>query len=709
MKKIITITSLFLLVIALLLAGTTFYLSHYVDPNKYKGRLSQYVFAKTGQVLVINGNMEWSVFPWIGLRAKKLVYYNPHQFTPKIFVSAKEMDIKVKLVPLFTKKIEIGNITLNNAIINITKNKQGDFNWEALTKKDKKIEIQKETLSSTTLSNITVESLKIKDSKINWLDQLNHNQITITALNVTSNHIQFGKSFPLLLQLAVMKEKNKGLSLQLNTDITLPTRATRYQLSNLALEGHYHTEKTKLNFKLAGNLAGDLPQKAWNGQFNFHLNNIAGKLELKDNPNKPSHIMGTFSTDYFNAAEFLQDLDNPIAFKNEAALKSVYLISKVDIADGLIAFNQLHAIIDQIDIYGHLTYALKDNALFFNLTTNAINLDQYQLKSGNTNLSDASHQTQIKKADTHSSTFKTNGTLRITKLTSNKLQLTNLSAKLASSHDVWRISPLQATFYKGLINGNITLDKSNPNQTLIAIKQTIDHLDMKELLHQFSDSDKLCGSTYLTTDLVSTMNRKQSFLAGLNGKIKLVLSEGSIKGVDVIYQLSKAHAFLKHLPSPSISNTKKTAFSGLLADASVTNGILATDNLSLTSDYLKVNGKGTTNLHTKEIHYRLNALAQPKLANENHQIGQEITLYQVPIKITGSLAKPSVNLDFVELAKLFLVKEIQKPISQHLDQTIQSVKANLKEQVQNKLHHYSGTDILHSLIPKLKSTHSPTN
>lgn len=707
MKKTLTMTSIILLVFIILFAGSAFVLSHFVDPNKFKGKISQFVYAKSGQVLVINGNMHWSLFPWIGLKATNLTYYNAPSFTPKTFISAKEMDIKVKLIPLITGKIEIGNITLNDAVLNLIKNKSGQFNWQTITKdKNNPSEENQSNKTNNPLANLSIKSLRIKNGKLNWYDQQKNQQTSINSLNIDSKHIQFGQPFPLSLQFDLLNsKKEKDLSVDLNSDIILSSDYHQYNLQNIKFKGAYFNKDNKLNLDADGDLEINLQKQNLVSKINFEIDSIKGQLNLSGTQisNKP-HFNGTLSTDEFNLRKLMQDFGKSVDTKNPDAFKTVSLLSKINFANSTLQLNQLHAKLDKTDIVGSFSATTTTQNINFNLNANQIDIDDYL--SGKDNSNDQTTNDLATTEKTKPSAWSVNGILKVANATTDKIKISNILANLTMHNSVIRVSPLHANLYQGQLDGSVIIDKHLSNKTTIFIKQSLKSINVKELLHEVSDSDKLSGTANLTVDLNATTDINTSFLSALNGKMNLALSNGSLQGVDVIYQLSRAYSFIKHLSSAPITDSKQTQFAALTASGIITNGTINTEDLSLTSEYLKVTGKGSTNLVNKDIHYRLNALAQPRLADKYKEVGKEVTVYQVPIKISGKLNKPSVNIDFVELAKNFYAKQIEKPISQQLEKNINHLKDNLKEQVQDKIKSFSPGSLLNKLT---KSSDSNAN
>lgn len=693
MKKIIIIAGISLLALLVLLTGAALIMNQFVNPNKFKGRISQFVYAKTGQVLVLNGDMHWSVFPWIGLKAEHLVYYNPPSFSPKSFISAKEMDIKVKLMPLLTGKIEVGNITLNNATLNLIKNKNGQYNWQALSKSSDRKKTSTEASHSKAISNLTIGSLKIKKGKLNWYNEQTHTHTTIDALNISSKSMQLGSPFPINLQFNLLNyQRKKQLTFDLESKITISPDHQRFTFNNSILKASLFTGKDKLNFNATGQLEANLEKYTAHSQVKYHLNDMNGELNLiGQNLDKAMHFTGLVSTNKFNLKKALSDSGKNLDLKNKSALTMASLISHLDMTKQEITFSNLHAQIDDTDVYGKITYHLGMNQVNFSLNANQLALDKY-LKDSKTNDQTAMVADKATAPLTKKSAFIAKGIINIDRLEIDKLHLTHVVTNLFVTPQLIKFDPLRANFYQGQLNGLIAIENNKSDQTSITLKQAVNNVNLANLLHDYSNADKLIGTADLLIDLKSKTSQGINFINGLNGKVNISIKNGALNGLDIIYQLSRAHAFLKHLPTPSMADTKQTTFHSLTAEGKITNGLLTTDNLLLMSDYLKVTGKGTTNLTNNDIHYRLQALAQPRLANSSSQISKEFTTYQVPIKIGGKITKPSVNLDFVALAKAVYTQHVEKAISSTLKKGITQVTAK----------NYSPTNILKNLANTLQ-------
>ena len=124
MSKIIrySLIVLALLVVALLAAP------FFIDVNVYKGQIEQKVEDATGRKLSI-GNIEASLFPWVGIELDNVHLANRAGFAQRDFLSVERLHVKLALMPLFSKKIEIQHFEIVSPVIYLERRKNGESNW----------------------------------------------------------------------------------------------------------------------------------------------------------------------------------------------------------------------------------------------------------------------------------------------------------------------------------------------------------------------------------------------------------------------------------------------------------------------------------------------------------------------------------------------------------------------------------------------------
>ena len=90
-----------------------------VDPNDYKQQISEQVEKATGRTLNLEGGIGLSVFPWIALELGPLSLSNANGFQAEQFAKIDGAQIRIKLMPLLKKELEMDTVVLDGLILNL--------------------------------------------------------------------------------------------------------------------------------------------------------------------------------------------------------------------------------------------------------------------------------------------------------------------------------------------------------------------------------------------------------------------------------------------------------------------------------------------------------------------------------------------------------------------------------------------------------------
>ena len=114
---LIICVGLVVLVIATLLIAPAF-----IDIRDYKPEIEKLVTDKTGRPFTIGDDLNLSLFPWAGVSFSDAQLGNLSGFSEKEFVSVKSFEVRVKLLPLLAKNIQVKRFILNEPSITLVKN-----------------------------------------------------------------------------------------------------------------------------------------------------------------------------------------------------------------------------------------------------------------------------------------------------------------------------------------------------------------------------------------------------------------------------------------------------------------------------------------------------------------------------------------------------------------------------------------------------------
>jgi AsmA protein len=124
MRKIAIIA----IVIVVIVIVAVLTLPHLVDINKYRGQIQAQLQQRLNRQVQL-GAMSLSVFP-LGVEVKDVTIGDDPSFGSKVpFAQVGELDISIALLPLMSKNIEVDNLELKQAKIEIIRNAQGVWNF----------------------------------------------------------------------------------------------------------------------------------------------------------------------------------------------------------------------------------------------------------------------------------------------------------------------------------------------------------------------------------------------------------------------------------------------------------------------------------------------------------------------------------------------------------------------------------------------------
>src|SRR5258708_11540615 len=101
-----------------------------VNPNAYKGSIIAAVKESTGRELRLPGEIKLSVLPWVALELGPASLGNPPGFSDEPFLSFTHASVRVRLLPLLRKRLEVARIEVDGLDLRLRKKPLGRANWQ---------------------------------------------------------------------------------------------------------------------------------------------------------------------------------------------------------------------------------------------------------------------------------------------------------------------------------------------------------------------------------------------------------------------------------------------------------------------------------------------------------------------------------------------------------------------------------------------------
>jgi len=141
---------------------------------------------------------------------------NAAGFQDQPFATVEESDIKVKLLPLLTNKIEVSRIVVKGLIVNLAKNSQDVSNWSDLTAVDATKTGPSPSINNNVKQDETdalavsaISGIAVENALINWDDQRSGKHLLIKDVNLNTDKFVYDEPVAVDLSLVVLNPETK--------------------------------------------------------------------------------------------------------------------------------------------------------------------------------------------------------------------------------------------------------------------------------------------------------------------------------------------------------------------------------------------------------------------------------------------------------------------------------------------------------------------
>jgi len=622
---LIICASLVVLIIAVLLIAPAF-----IDIRDYKPQLEKKVTDATGRPFSVGDDLSLSLFPWAGISFSDLRLGNTSGFSEKELVSVKSFEVRVKLLPLISKDIQVKRFILNEPHITLVKNKNGQVNWAQPDDAKKKSSTEKTTKASKSeaaeaglpIKDLTVGEFSIKNGSILWIDHTANTRKEITAVNLTLKDVSLER--PITLSFSALLD-NQPLSIDgtvgpVGKDVkqaTIPLALDISALKELILQlnGKVSNPGSKPGIDMAVEIKAFSPRKlmaALGQKFPVETSDpdALGRLALKANLKGDQKKMVV--------SDGILNLD-------ESTLK--FSLNASDFSRPNLAFD-------------------------FNL--DRIDADRY-LPPKSAQQPAAEKPTQKQAADYEPlRKIILDGRFQIGQLVVNKAKIEDLQLQIKAKDGMFNLDPLKLKMYQGNVSGagNFNVQTNTPKSSL---SLNVENIQAGPLIRDVLEKDILEGVTNAQLKMAMSGDNADTIKQTLNGDGRLQFNDGAIIGIDLAGMVRNAKAAFGLAQKPS--ERPRTDFAELSSPFTIKNGIFDTPQTSLKSPLIRVIAAGNANLVKETLDFRV----EPKVVGTIKGQGDtsDRTGLMVPVLVSGTFAKPQFRPDLAGVAQKQLQDALQ--------------------------------------------------
>jgi len=677
------------------------------DANAYRQEIASAVEQQTGRQFRIDGDMALTVYPWLGLSMDNVRLGNAKGFGDRPMASIEHVHLAVKLLPLFSRKVELDSVTLTGLHLLLQRSAGGRTNWQDLTAQAGTSRAHVVPVASTRqqaaavpdwLRQAYLGGFYLHKAEIVWQDAASGRNIRVYGLNLMADDIALGRSVPV----TVAGEADMGNGLKLDyeggTRVNVATDLATAQAKSLHLECTAigpvpgHSQTVTLDGGVDANLKGGSTRLQ-----PLHIKwgpvNADGQLSVDTAQGAP-RAQGKLDVASFDPRELFNTLDRePPDTRDNDVLTSASMSTGIAFADGKLALNDLKAKLDDSTLQGRVVvndFSLPDVA--FNLHLDKLDLDRYlppESEGGGTPTPASPGEAAAASATAAFSPLKKlrlDGNFRADQLTATRVPLQDLRATMRARDGQLRIHPLQAQVYGGQYDGDVRVDATG-DQPVFHLDEKLKGIQAEPLLKAFTGKDVIRGLGSVAVNLQARGADTQAWLKTAVGKADFSFQDGAVKGLDLAARLRAA---MQSLKGKSVQNVEQaeTDFTELKGTLNIDDGIVRNQDLSAKSPLFRVSGDGKANLREQTVDYLLTVNLVGTLKGQGGESLDELKHLPIPVRFKGKLLDPGISLDLKEAISAQQRQKLEKKqekLKHDLQDQRDEEADKAKHKLQNKL------------------------
>ncbi|HDR2786464.1 TPA: outer membrane assembly protein AsmA [Enterobacter asburiae] len=543
MRRVLT-TLMILLVV--LVAGLSA-LVLLVNPNDFRAYMVRQVEVRSGYQLKLDGPLRWHVWPQLSILSGRMSLTAPGASAP--LVSADNMRLDVALIPLFSHQLQVNQVMLKGAVIQLTPQ------TEAVRTSDAPVAPRENTLPdapSDTGWSFDIGSLKVADSVLVFQHE-DDEQVTV-----------------------------RNISLKMEQD-------ANHQAA-IEFSGRVNRDQRDLTVSLDANVnAADYPH-----QLTADIQQLNWQLTGADLPTQGITGQGTLQAVWREELKQLE-LDNLNLQANDSNLKGQASVTLAEKPKWV--FNLQF---DKLNLENLLAAPSPDAA-----SADAPQNGQSQVKQPRPVISSNLDQPDYNGLRG----FTADVLLKANSVRWRGIDFTDVSSQMFNHNGLLVISELSGKMGAGHLSLPGTLDVRNDNPTA-EFQPRLENVEIGTILKAFNYPISLTGQMTLAGDFSGTRIDADAFRREWQGQAHLDLKDTRMEGLNfqqLVQQAVERSSDVKAKENYD-SATRLDAFT---TDLTLDNGQLSLDSMEGTSSLLSLTGAGTLDLvkETADTRFKVRVLS----------------------------------------------------------------------------------------------------
>ena len=691
MKAFGKILGLVLLGLLLIIVALGFALTHLFDPNDYKDEIRQIARDKAHIELTLNGDIGWSLFPWLGLELHDASVATMVKPTEP-YADLQMLGLSVRVLPLLRREVQMSDVRVEGLNLRLNRDKDGHGNWEDIGKVPATAKTDATSTPPTATEpapetsvvaekppqpiRLDIDSLTVNNARVEYTDERTGKSFSAESIQLSTGAVHDSVNIPLKLT-AFLSANQPALRVrtELNGEVRIARALQRYQLEDMKLSGEVTGDPLQgktMTFSAQGQLVLDKAANVaeWTG-IKISANQLRALGELKVNDlDKTPQVSGGISIAQFDLAKFVESIGQKLPAMAEGSLSKVELVSRLAATPTSLALDNINLKVDDSTFSGRI--AVEDFAkqsLRAVLKADTFNVDRYLPPKS----AEASSATQVRQAEVASteadamagagstplppaptkdawssdrllpverlSKLDVDADLTFGQLTLQKLPIHDAALKATGQGGLLTLANLRGDLYEGNFETTGTLDVRQPVPAL-NLQTKISRVPAEKILESQGKNPPVKGLVTLNSSLTGSGNSQKALIETLNGNASFVINNGVLLNANLEQQLCKGIATLNRKTLSGEPRGKDTPFQELKGNLTFRNGVASNPDLKVRIPGMTVNGDGDIDLRVLGMDYRVGIIVEgdtSAMPDPACQVGDKFVGIEWPLRCRGPL------------------------------------------------------------------------
>jgi uncharacterized protein involved in outer membrane biogenesis len=365
MKKLLISIGAILTLLLIVVVGLVAYVLTF-DPNENKDWIAAKFMEQTGRELVLGGNIETTIYPWLGITADNVSIGNAPGFSATPLLQAQHLEGRIKLMPLLNGDYEIDTVRLHGARANLEVLGNGQNNWTMDAESDVSVEESASAREADAgVPNLIIGGVDIQDAALVYDDQFANTHYEVSNLDLRIGELVYGAPLDLRLSLdAASRAPELSVTTTVAGTLLYDLDNGRYDLDPLQLDATLRgpnvptgSAAINLNAALTVNVEEDTLSLR-NLEFDALLTHLSASLEVARASTETPAVTGNVNLSGADLAVIFRILEQEALATRIGALDSSFNVTAnfdADMDSGVVNVPTLQANLLGADIDGTLS------------------------------------------------------------------------------------------------------------------------------------------------------------------------------------------------------------------------------------------------------------------------------------------------------------------------------------------------------------------